>query len=127
MFKVALSLQPLGPVILLLVVDELCEVNEKADDFLAQVDIGWAVAAGQDVPALLRQYGDRIETVHVKEFKPDAPAAVVGEGSVDWPALMGIMEAELDVQCYVVEQEQFEVGPLESAQGCIDNIRKMGR
>jgi sugar phosphate isomerase/epimerase len=98
-----------------------------ADDFLAQVDIGWAVAAGQDVPALLRQYGDRIETVHVKEFKPDAPAAVVGEGTVDWPALMGIMEDELDVQCYVVEQEQFEVGPLESAQGCIDNIRKMGR
>ena len=98
-----------------------------ADDFLAQVDIGWAFAAGQDVPALLRQYGNRIETVHVKEFKPDTPQAVVGEGTVDWPSVMSIMENELSVHCYVVEQEQYEVGPMESAQACIDNIRKMGR
>ncbi len=98
-----------------------------ADDFLAQVDIGWAQAAGQDVPALLRKYANRIETVHVKEYKPDTPQAVVGEGAVDWPSVMSIMEDEMNVQCYVVEQEQYEVGPMESAKGCIDNIRKMGR
>jgi len=97
------------------------------DDFLVQVDIGWAAAAGQDVPALLRKYANRIETVHVKEFKPDVPEAVVGEGTVDWPPLMDIMEQETGVQWYVVEQEQYAVGPMESAQACIENIRKMGR
>jgi len=97
------------------------------DDFLAQVDIGWAAAAGQDVPALLRQYAHRIETVHVKEFKPDAPQAVVGEGTVDWPPLMDILENETTLQWYVVEQEQYEIGPMESAQACIDNIRRIGR
>lgn len=98
-----------------------------SDDFLAQVDIGWAAAAGQDVPALLRKYSNRIETVHVKEYKPDTPQAVVGEGTVDWAPLMSIMEDEMNVQCYVVEQEQYAIGPMESAKGCIDNIRKMGR
>ena len=98
-----------------------------SDDFLAQIDIGWAFAAEQDVPALLRKYANRIETVHVKEYKPDTPQAVVGEGTVDWPSVMSVMEDEMNVQCYVVEQEQYEVGPMESAKGCIDNIRKMGR
>lgn len=101
--------------------------SNTPDDFLVQVDIGWAAAAGQDVPALLRQYAHRIETVHVKEFKPDTPQAVVGEGTVDWPPLMDIMENEMSVEWYIVEQEQYEVGPIESAMGCIDNIRKMGR
>ena len=94
---------------------------------VVQVDIGWATAAGQDVPALLRKYAPRIETVHVKEFKPDDPAAPVGEETVNWPAVMDLLEAETAVQRYIVEQEQFRVGPLQSAQACIENIRKMGR
>ena len=28
---------------------------------------------------------------------------------------------------YIVEQEQHEVSPMESARGCLENIRKMGR
>ena len=96
-------------------------------DFLVQVDIGWATAAGQDVPALLRKYAKRIETVHVKEISPGNPKAAVGEGSVKWPAVFEILEKETAVQWYIVEQEQFAVGPLESAKTCIDNIRKAGR
>jgi sugar phosphate isomerase/epimerase len=101
--------------------------SNTPDDFLCQIDIGWAAAAGQDVPALLRKYAKRIETVHVKEFKPETPQAVVGEGTVNWPPLMTIMEKETSVKYYVVEQEQYSIGPMESAKACIDNIRKMGR
>ncbi len=56
------------------------------NDFLVQLDIGWAAAAGQDVPAILRNYARRIETVHVKEFSEENPKAAVGEGSVDGPS-----------------------------------------
>jgi sugar phosphate isomerase/epimerase len=101
--------------------------SETPDDFLVQVDIGWATAAGQDVAALLRKYAKRIETVHVKEFKKGDPAAVVGEGAVKWPATMDLLEAETSVKWYIVEQEQFRIGPMESAKDCIDNIRKIGR
>lgn len=96
-------------------------------DFLVQVDIGWATCAGQDVPALLRKYARRIETVHVKEFSPGNPKAAVGEGSVSWASTFDLLEKETAVQWYIVEQEQFTIGPMESAKTCIDNIRKLGR
>jgi len=101
--------------------------SETPDDFLVQVDIGWAAAAGQDVAALLRQYAQRIETVHVKEHNSRDKTAVVGEGEVDWPPVFDVLERETSVQWYIVEQEQYAVGPMESARGCIENIRKMGR
>jgi sugar phosphate isomerase/epimerase len=100
---------------------------ETPADFLVQLDIGWATCAGQDVPAILRKYARRIETVHVKEFSAANPKAAVGEGSVPWPAIFTILEAETAAKWYIVEQEQFAVGPMESAKTGIDNIRKMGR
>lgn len=99
--------------------------SDMPDDFLAQLDIGWATCADQDVPALLRRHAHRLETVHVKEYHPDKPEAVVGEGRVDWPTIMSVIERETAVQWYVVEQEQYERDPLDSAQRCIENIRAM--
>lgn len=107
------------------VLDHLLE--RLPEDFLAQIDIGWACAAGEDLAALVRRHADRIDTVHVKEFHPDRPDAVVGEGKVDWPSLMDIVERETRVQWYIVEQEDYEVGPIESARACIENLRRMGR
>jgi sugar phosphate isomerase/epimerase len=101
--------------------------SETPADFLMQLDIGWAACAGQDVPAILRKYGKRIETVHVKEFSPNNPKAAVGEGSVKWAETFDVLEKETSVKWYVVEQEQFAIGPMESAKTCIDNIRKLGR
>lgn len=97
------------------------------DDFLVQLDIGWASRAGQDVPAILRKYGKRIETVHVKESNPNKPSAVVGDGDVNWPEIFGILEKETAVASYIVEQEAFEVDPFDSVKECLVNIRKMGR
>ena len=101
--------------------------GETPEDFLVQLDIGWACAAGQDVIALLRRYAKRIETVHIKECHPEDTTAVVGEGKVDWPAVMDVLEAETAVQWYLVEQEQFAVSSMDSVKGCIENIRKIGR
>ena len=101
--------------------------SETPADFLVQLDIGWATCAGQDVPAILRKYSQRLETVHVKEFNPNTSTAVVGEGSVKWPVIFDILEKETAVKWYIVEQERFAVGPIESAKGCLDNIRRMGR
>lgn len=101
--------------------------SQTPQDFLVQVDIGWATHAGQDVPALLRKYAKRIETVHVKEFSQEKKCVVVGEGDIKWPALFDLMEKETVIKAYVIEQEQHTVGPMESVKGCFDNMRKMGR
>ena len=100
---------------------------ETPTDVLVQLDIGWATAAGQNVPALLRKYSQRIETVHVKEFSATNSKAAVGEGSVEWTPLFEIIEKETATAWYIVEQEHFAVGPMESAKTCIDHIRKLGR
>jgi len=103
---------------------------ETPNDFLVQLDIGWAAHAGLDlaaISAILRKYAKRIETVHVKEFSRSNPTAAVGEGDVDWAQIFPILEKETAIQGYIVEQEHFAIGPLESAKICIDNIRKLGR
>ena len=101
--------------------------SETPDDFLVQVDIGWATAAGVDVAALLRKYAKRIETVHVKEFSTANSKAAVGEGSVEWVSIFEILEIETSAEWYIVEQEEYEIGPMESVESCIANIRKLGR
>ncbi len=98
---------------------------ETPSDFLVQVDIGWAAAAGQDVQGILRRYAQRIETVHIKEFNPEDPAAAVGQGIIDWTTIMDLLESETAVAWYVVEQEQYRVGPMESVRDCIDHIRRI--
>lgn len=102
-------------------------VEQTPADFLIQLDIGWAAHASQDLPATLRRYGKRMETVHVKEFSKSNPTAVVGEGDVKWPPLLDILEASGVTKWYVIEQENYAIGPMESAKGCIDNMKKMGR
>lgn len=101
--------------------------DETPADFLVQVDIGWAVAADQDATTWLRRYAHRIETVHVKEYKPDDPTAAVGQGIIDWAAMLELLEQETATQWYVVEQEKFRVGPLESARECLLHLRKINR
>ncbi len=97
------------------------------DDFIVQCDIGWAAAAGADVPAFLRKYANRVETVHIKEHNDDDPTSPVGEGIVDWPTVFDILENETTCKWYTVEQEAYAVNSMESVKNCIDNIRKMGR
>lgn len=99
---------------------------EMPDNFLLELDIGWATAAKQDVSAIIHKYANRLQTVHVKEFDPDNLASVVGEGSVDWPSILTQLHNESAVEWFVVEQEKFRTNPLDSARGCIDNLRKMG-
>lgn len=100
---------------------------ETPADFLVQLDIGWAAAAGQDVAAILRKYSKRIETVHVKEYSVDNPKAAVGEGSIDWAPLFDLIEKETATRWYIVEQEEYVAGPLASVKSCIDNMRTLGR
>jgi sugar phosphate isomerase/epimerase len=94
-------------------------------DFLVQLDIGWAAHAGQDVAAILRKHNKRMVTVHVKESSRTNPAAAVGEGDVNWREVFKVTENKMNLRGYIVEQEKFAVGPLESAQTCINNIRAL--
>ncbi|MFI7679295.1 sugar phosphate isomerase/epimerase family protein [Actinophytocola sp. NPDC049390] len=78
-----------------------------------EVDVFWAADAGVDVAALIREYGNRIELLHVKDgfLNGDLRGvpADVGEGELDWAP---ILEAALPyVKQYVVERDNAPTGP----------------
>lgn len=73
-----------------------------------QVDIAWAVHAGVDVTALLEEYGDRIELLHVKdatdlggEGRPTFTD--LGEGDIDFEPILEAAQGH--VKYYVIERD----------------------
>lgn len=72
-----------------------------------EVDVLWAYDAGVDVVALLEEYGDRIELLHVKDgfLNGDARAtfADVGEGEIEWEPILRAAQGK--VKYYTVEYD----------------------
>jgi sugar phosphate isomerase/epimerase len=72
-----------------------------------QLDVGWATIAGEDPVALIEQFGDRIELLHVKDVAdiglPTEHQTTVGQGDVDWAGVFAAAQGK--VQQYVVEQD----------------------
>jgi sugar phosphate isomerase/epimerase len=72
-----------------------------------QLDVGWAVTAGEDPVALVERFGDRIELFHVKDIidigKPTMRQTTVGQGEIDWAALFAASQGQ--IQQYVLEQD----------------------
>ncbi len=72
-----------------------------------QLDVGWAVSAGEDPVALVERFGDRIELFHVKDIidigKPTQRQTTVGQGEVDWAALFAASQGQ--IQQYILEQD----------------------
>jgi sugar phosphate isomerase/epimerase len=72
-----------------------------------QLDVGWAVSAGEDPVAIIERFGDRIELFHVKDIidigKPTQRQTTVGQGEVDWAALFAASQGQ--IHQYVLEQD----------------------
>jgi sugar phosphate isomerase/epimerase len=100
-----------------------------------QMDCYWVTQAGHDPVAMLREYGHRIQSLHVKDRKPNAPTTLdtgpgsaffteVGLGTLDWKSILRI-SGDDHVPYMFVEQDQTERPPLESLQISYDNLVKL--
>ena len=78
-----------------------------------ELDCAWAAAGGRDPAAVLRQHGQRIHLLHLKDLvrKPtvgttqnDFTTCAVGDGVIDWKAVLAAAAAARIVAGYV-EQE----------------------
>ncbi|MGA2135220.1 MAG: sugar phosphate isomerase/epimerase [Bryobacteraceae bacterium] len=89
-----------------------------------ELDVMWAHVGGADPVALLKQYGDRIPLVHLKNVAPGTahrfnemiPAAAfreLGNGEVDIAAVIHAAK-QAGVKHYFVEQDQTPGNPLDS-------------
>jgi sugar phosphate isomerase/epimerase len=68
-------------------------------DVLWQADIAWIVRGKQDPAALIRRYGERVASFHVKDLAAEGEHADedgwadVGHGVMNWTALLPVMRA----------------------------------
>jgi sugar phosphate isomerase/epimerase len=92
-----------------------------------QFDTGNALHGGAQARAFIERYPGRATTVHLKEYKADDEAALIGEGSVPWPEIFSLCETVGGTEWYIVEYESNAYPPLESVARCLANLRAMGR
>ncbi|MFZ2149357.1 MAG: sugar phosphate isomerase/epimerase [Sedimentisphaerales bacterium] len=94
-------------------------------DVIMQIDLGNAMHGGADPLPYLYRYPGRAITVHIKEFSKTNNKALIGEGDVSWKAFFALCKAVGQTEWYIVEQESYAYPPLECAERCLRNLRKM--
>jgi sugar phosphate isomerase/epimerase len=100
--------------------DELLRLTDPAKVTM-EMDCGWVVVGGQSPADYLTRYPIRISMLHVKDFKlkgtgsESAPpvSTEMGHGSIDYRPIFAAAK-KAGVRHYFVEQEQFDMPPMES-------------
>jgi sugar phosphate isomerase/epimerase len=94
---------------------DLIVKETKPDSVFFELDVFWAQQGGADPAKLLERYGSRFKLMHVKDLKkgtaknltggaPDEDSVPVGEGEVDWKAVLKAAE-RAHVEHYFIEDE----------------------
>ncbi|MBZ5561650.1 MAG: sugar phosphate isomerase/epimerase [Acidobacteriia bacterium] len=103
-----------------------------------EMDIFWAIYAGQDPIAYFRKYPGRFPLLHIKDMKKDAkgstsdgpsdsgpnPFAPVGEGKIDWAGIFAHAH-EAGAKHIFVEQDRCDVSPFEAIKISYDYVKKL--
>jgi sugar phosphate isomerase/epimerase len=101
--------------------DELLRLTDPALVTI-ELDCGWVMVGGGDAVDYLKRYPNRISLLHVKDFKKtDKPATVVdpppaaelGTGTADYHPIFAAAK-KANIKHYFVEQEEFNMPPLQS-------------
>jgi sugar phosphate isomerase/epimerase len=99
-----------------------------------QMDCYWVAQAGFDPVVMLKKHGKRMQSLHLKDRKPNFPPSTdtgpgsahfteVGTGTLDWTTILRLAREDRIPNMYV-EQDQTELPPLESLQISYTNIEK---
>jgi sugar phosphate isomerase/epimerase len=92
----------------------------------AELDVYWLQHGGVVPAEYVRKYAGRLAIVHVKDMEDDADRsfAEVGEGILDWPA---ILDAASESPCMwlLVEQDECKRPCMESARISYTNLKRM--
>lgn len=90
-----------------------------------ELDLGWVHLAGYEPEVYIHKYKDRIHMIHAKDFDNGRKDTEVGRGKVGYDKLIRTADSA-GIAYIFVEQEQFAVSSLESAQMNYDYFRKLG-
>ena len=88
---------------------------------ILQLDVGWVTFAGMDPVEYVRRYPERTLTTHYKVRLPEGTKGklpIIGQDTIDWPALI---QANIEVggtRWLVVEQEEYpnDLTPMQAVE-----------
>jgi sugar phosphate isomerase/epimerase len=87
-------------------------ILESSPNMQWELDLAWAVKAGEDPVAWMKKLGSRITAVHVKDIAPAGECvdedgwADVGQGTLDWKQLIADAKANTKAQYFVMEHDK---------------------
>jgi len=104
--------------------------ERTSQDVILQQDCGWTVAAGYDPVVLMKRYPGRMRTTH---FKPvvvggdQTKKPIIGQDSVDWPAVLAACIAFGGTEWITVEQEKYldGISPMACTEMSLAGLKKI--
>lgn len=104
-------------------------ILEEGTNLQLEIDTYWIQHGGGDSAAWIRKAKGRSDLVHVKDMiiteKREQMFAEVGEGNLNWPAIMDACK-EAGAKWYIVEQDRCQRDPFESLEISLKNLQAMG-
>jgi sugar phosphate isomerase/epimerase len=92
---------------------------------IMQLDTGNCREGGADPVAVLNKYPGRVRSIHIKPFG-GGPEAILGEDTINWPAVFEFCETRGGTKWYVVEHETSK-HPVATLQRTFDALKAMGK
>ncbi|MGE8079882.1 sugar phosphate isomerase/epimerase family protein [Peribacillus loiseleuriae] len=92
-----------------------------------ELDCYWATYAGYDPRDIIKKYGNRVVSLHIKDMTEEngnKRSSEIGSGTLDIDGLLQVGN-EYGVNWFVVEQEQFDGDPMVSAKLNIDHLTQL--
>jgi sugar phosphate isomerase/epimerase len=106
-------------------IDYLLE-NCNPDHVNFQMDLFWVTKAGADPLAYFEKYPGRFKMWHVKDMDAEGKFAPVGEGTIDFAAIVAEKEKS-GMLYYLVEQDMtFDIAPLEAIKVSHEGLKDLG-
>ena len=110
--------------------DELLKLTDPSKVTM-EMDCGWVMVGGKNPAEYLKKYPDRFSMLHIKDFKTlpqggsnDHPpaAAELGRGAIDYKPIFAAAN-KAAIKHIFVEQEEFDMAPMDALRVDADYIR----
>jgi sugar phosphate isomerase/epimerase len=105
--------------------DVFCDNTGR--DVILQLHVAAFPARGLPVTDYIRRCPGRITSLHLNDYAPGRRGVLLGEGTVDWKAVIETAESVGGLELYIVEQEGYPEGmsPMEACRRCLENFRRL--
>lgn len=103
-------------------------IDEAPKNLMLEVDTHWVAHAGVCPASLLQRCAGRIPVVHLKDTEVvegvGPVMAPIGEGNLDWPAILAVCEAG-GTEWYAVEQDTCRRDPFDCLRSSFEYLKNL--